>query len=233
MFLVSMVFGVAVYKTWGCWRPVPLKYNLETEERRESQLECMTTIGSVILEIADYSSDIWVVVQISQNSALNVWYTICYLTIIIVAGTFNLFNIYRRFVLLTKVQGESVVPNGWLAKQGGMSRKALRGYENQLLTLLAAIIEDIPAITLTIILVMKGHGGLVIQFSCGISLLCLGLKLSALEKLKMWISIGIGQQRLDNNKGRRVHERTLDNFLDQVEQDERLLKGLTVSSGCP
>jgi len=65
--------------------------------------------------------------------------------------------------------------------------------------------------------------------SCAVSILCLGQKLAAIEKLFMWKSIGMGQHRIDEDKGKRVRERSLTDFLSLVEQDENNLRKLTVS----
>jgi len=42
----------------------------------------------------------------------------------------------------------------------------------------------------------------------------------------------MGRYMIDENKGKRVREKSLQGFLALVEQDEQNLKGLTISSAC-
>jgi len=61
-------------------------------------------------------------------------------------------------------------------------------------------------------------------------MLCLGQKLAAIEKLFMWKSIGMRQHTIKENRGRRVREKTLHDFLSSVEQDKKNLGRMKISS---
>jgi len=123
--------------------------------------------------------------RVSQDPALDVLYTVFSFGILTVVITFDMFLVYRRCCILSEVRTDSVVPNGWLGQQGELSRKARRGYENQLLTIYTAFLEDVPSVILTCVLIVKEKRDDMILFSCAISLVCLGQKLAAIEKLFM------------------------------------------------
>jgi len=228
--VATTIIWVGIYKTWGCWRPQIAMWDENTKKHRESNLEWFTTSWSLIIEIVDFSSDVLLSIRVSQDPALDVSYTIFSLGILSTVVTFDLFLIYRRCCILTEVRNDSVVPEGWLGQQGELFRRARRGYENQLLTIYTTFLEDIPSVILTSVLIVKEKRDDIILLTCAISILCLGQKLAAIEKLFMWKSIGMGQHTIEENKGRRVREKTLTDFLSLVEQDERNLRRMTVSS---
>jgi len=123
--------------------------------------------------------------RVSQDPSLDVIYTLVSLGILTEVVTFDLFILSRRFIILSEVRREHYVPDGWLGTQGYLLRKAKRGYENQLLTVYTTFLEDIPSVTLTTVLIINNPGDSIILLTCGISILCLGQKLAAIEKVFM------------------------------------------------
>jgi len=131
----------------------------------------------------DFSSDLLLAMRISQDPSLDILYTVFSLVILITVVSFDLFLIYRRFRILTEVRIDMNIPAGWIGKHGGLFRRAKRGYENQLLTIYTTILEDIPSVILTSILIVRKNKDNIILLSSAISMLCLGQKLAAIEKL--------------------------------------------------
>jgi len=153
-----------------------------SKKHRESNLEWFTTSCSLVIEAVDFSSDVLLAIRVSQDPALHVFYTVISLGILTVTFTFDMFLIYRRCYILSKVRTDRAVHYGLL---GELSKKAIRGYENQLLTIYTTFLEDIPSVILTLVLIVKESRDDIILLTCAISLVCLGLKLAAIEKLFM------------------------------------------------
>jgi len=156
-----------------------------SKKHRESNLEWFTTSCSLVIEAVDFSSDVLLAIRVSQDPALHVFYTVISLGIFTATVTFDMFLIYRRCYILPEVGTNSAVPYGWLGQQGELSKKARRGYENQLLTIYTTFLEDIPSVILILVLIIKENRDAMILLTCAISLVCLGLKLAAIEKLFM------------------------------------------------
>jgi len=230
IFAATTIIWVGIYKTWGFWRPQVALWGETLKQKRDSNLEWFTTSWSLILEMVDVFSDLVLAMRVSEDPTLDVMYTIISLVILITVVTFDMFLIYRRCYLLSEVRNDMVVPEGWLGWNGELFRRARRGYENQLLTIYTTFLEDIPIMVLTAVLILREHRDNIILLSSAISMLCLGQKLAAIEKLFMWKSIGIGQHKIKENRGRRVHEKTLEDFLSSVEEDWQNLKRMKISS---
>jgi len=183
--VATTIIWVGIYKSWGNWRPQIAMWDENSKKHKDSNLECFTTSWSLIIEIVDFTSDVLLSIRVSQDPALDVVYTIFSLGILSTVVIFDLFLIYRRCYLLSEVRNDSVVPDGWLGQQGELFRRARRGYENQLLTIYTTFLEDIPSVILTSVLIVKEKRDDIILLTCAISLLCLGQKLAAIEKLFM------------------------------------------------
>jgi len=184
IFVATTIIWVGIYQTWGCWKPTQSMLDEPLKQNKRGK-ECFTTSWSIVIEVVDFCSDILILIRISQDPSLDVKYTIASLGILIVTLSFDLFLIYRRCCILSEVRNDSVVPVGWLEKHGELARQARRGYENQLLTIYTTIIEDIPSVILTSILILNQHRDDIMLLSCAVSILCLGQKLAAIEKLFM------------------------------------------------
>merc|ERR550534_365917 len=189
-------------------------------------MECVTTVWSVVVEIADFSADVLVLTRVAHDVSLDVEYTVCSLGILTVVVTFDMFLLSRRCTILSKLKDDHLVPVGWIGSCGNALRRATRGYENQLLTVYTSILEDIPSVTLTSCIILNKKVDNIILLTCGVSILCLGQKLAAIEKVFMWKSIGTGQHMIQREIGRRARQQSLYTFLEKVEEGrKRILLG--------
>lgn len=147
------------------------------------KIEFLMHMGYIFMDLGDVATDIWAVGTIFTIKGATMLLAMCYVVSLVTALAYTAFMYHQRIKFIFQIKREMV---GDVAKSMSKLKELKRRWLNEVLLLLSGIFEDIPSIVLNVYVYYMGLRKTVFMLSLFFSLICLGVKSSAIEKMSIY-----------------------------------------------
>jgi len=156
-------------------------------ERRmkDLRIEFAMQMKYMILDSLDVATDIWAVGTIFSIKEVTMFVALCYVVSLVTGLVYTAFMYTRRVKYIFEIRREMTGANQVRAFESSL-KELNRKYLGEVLMLLSGLLEDVPSIMLNLYIWYLGFEETAFTLSLFFSLICAGVKSSALEKMSIY-----------------------------------------------
>lgn len=184
---IGIAFMILWFLGWKLWKMTDIKSKQGQQasklKMKSLKIEFLMHMGYIFMDLGDVATDIWAVGTIFTIKGATMLLAMCYVVSLVTALAYTAFMYHQRIKFIFQIKREMV---GDVAKSMSKLKELKRRWLNEVLLLLSGIFEDIPSIVLNVYVYYMGLRKTVFMLSLFFSLICLGVKSSAIEKMSIY-----------------------------------------------